>query len=62
MEEVKETVMVLAVVERNKRVDLEVLEEVQSLIKEYRDVFPDGLASSLPPERGIRHHIGKPKQ
>lgn len=46
--EVTKTGIVLAVVERNKRVDLEVSEEVQSLIEEYRDIFPNDLHSGLP--------------
>lgn len=42
MEEVTEAGMVLAIVKRNVRVELEVLKEIQPLIEEYHDDLPHG--------------------
>lgn len=45
--------MVVVVVKRNERVDLEVPKVVQPLIEEYCNVFLDKLPPWLPPERDI---------
>lgn len=52
MEEVTKTVIILAIVKRNMKVDLKVPKEIQPMIEEYHD-----LTLGLPPESDIHHHI-----